>query len=274
VRRDEAFSHTVSIGLIFCLILRIGYLVLVTRRGTMTVADDSRRKPSGFEGGVAGLGLSDLIQLNAANRFSGSFRIRHDDHVGVIFFRDGELVHAEQGEKIGEEALCDILEWQRGTFDVEPNIVTARRTIQKGCQHLLLDVHRVIDERRARGGIAAPSPAPPAPSPATKASTTDVVRAIPNVSGAVLLTREGERLGTGGYQDEALAGEVAYLALFGAEFGTLFQAGDLRSATVRASLHHLLLYSTRSHYLGVSSEPESDPDAVDAAVRSALNKAR
>jgi hypothetical protein len=244
----------------------------------MTAADDSRRKASGFEGGVAGLGISDLIQLNAANRFSGSFRIRHDDHIGVIFFRDGEVVHAEQGGKIGEEALCDILEWPRGTFDVEPNVVTTRRTIQKGCQHLLLDVHRVIDERRARGGSSAPSsPAPasaPASAPAAKTSITDVVLAIPNVSRAVVITRAGERVGAGGYQDEALAGQVAYLALFGAEFATLFQAGDLRSATVQASLHHLLLYSNRSHYLGVSSEPESDPEAVDAAIRSALNKAR
>jgi hypothetical protein len=240
----------------------------------MTVADDSRRKASGFEGGIAGLDLSDLIQLNAANRFSGCFRIRHDDHVGVIFFRDGEVVHAEQGGKIGEEALCDILEWQRGTFDVEPNVVAARRTIQKSCQHLLLDAHRMIDERRARVGSSAPSFPAPASAPAAKTSTTDVVRAIPNVSGAVVLTRDGERLGTGGYQDEALAGQIAYLALFGAEFGTLFQAGDLRSATVQASLHHLLLYSTRSHYLGVSSERESDPEAVDAAIRNALNKAR
>jgi len=54
----------------------------------MAVADDSRSKPSGFEGGVAGLGLADLIQLNAGSRFSGCYRVRHDDRVGLIFFRE------------------------------------------------------------------------------------------------------------------------------------------------------------------------------------------
>jgi predicted regulator of Ras-like GTPase activity (Roadblock/LC7/MglB family) len=240
----------------------------------MKVANDSRRNPSGFEGGVAGLGLSDLIQLSAANRFSGSFRVRHDDQIGVIFFRDGEVVHAEMGGKIGEEAFCDILEWQRGSFDAEPNVVAARRTIQKSCQHLLLDAHRMIDERRAQSKSSAPSFPEPAASPAAKTSITELVRAIPDVSGAVVLTSDGKRLGTGGYQDEALAGQVAYLALFGSEFGTLFQAGDLRSAMVDASQHHLLLYSNRSHYLGVSCQPESDPVAVDAAIRNVLNKGR
>lgn len=240
----------------------------------MAVADDSRGQASGFEGGVAGLGLSDLIQLNAANRFSGCFRVRHDDRVGLIFFRDGEVVHAEQGDKVGEEAFIDILEWPRGTFDADPNVVTARRTMQKKCEHLLLDAHRVLDERRARGrSQAPPAPAPAAP-PQAKASTVEVVRAIPDVSGAVVLTRDGQKLGEGSYEDEALAGKVAYLAMVGVELGALFQAGDLRSGTVQAALHHLLLYSTRSHYLGVAAAPESDPEAVDAAIRNALAKGR
>jgi hypothetical protein len=241
----------------------------------MAAADDSRTKPSGFQGGVAGLGLADLIQLNAASRFSGCFRVRHDDRVGLIFFRDGDVVHAEQGGKVGEEAFCDILNWPRGTFDAEPNLVPARRTIQKKCDHLLLDSYRAIDERRARGESPAPSSPAPAPAPAAKTSFVDVVRAIPDVSAALILSRDGERLGAGGHEDQALAGQLAYLALFGAEFGTLFQVGDLRSATVHASLRHLLLYFTnRSQYLGVSAKPESDPEAIDAAIRSAVTKGR
>lgn len=240
----------------------------------MAVVDDSRGKPSGFEGGVAGLGLSDLVQLNAANRFSGCFRVRHEEKVGLIFFRDGEVVHAEQGDRVGEDAFCDILEWPRGTFDADPNVVTARRTIQKKCEHLLLDAHRVIDERRAAGIAPGGAPPPPARDAGRKPTTVDVVRALRDVTGAVVLDREGRRLGQGGYEEDALAGKVAYLALVGAEFGDLFQAGELRSATVQASLHHLLLYTTREHTLGASAAPESDPAAVDATIRGALTKGR
>jgi predicted regulator of Ras-like GTPase activity (Roadblock/LC7/MglB family) len=234
----------------------------------MAVADNSR-KPAGFEGGVAGLGLSDLIQLNASNRFSGCFRVRCDDRVGLIFFRDGDVVHAELDGKVGEEAFCEILAWTRGTFDAEPNVVTARRTIQKKCEHLLLDAHRVIDERRARGGGA---PEAPQAAPAPKASTVDLVAALPGVSAAVILTRDGQKVGERGGGGETLAGETAYLALMGDELGALFQAGEIRAATVQASSRNVLLYSTRSHYLGVSTEPERDPAAVDAAIRSTLAK--
>lgn len=239
----------------------------------MAATGDSRSKSSGFEGGIAGLGLSDLIQLNAANQFSGCFRVRYEERVGLIFFRDGQIVHAEQGGKIGEEAFIDVLQWPGGTFDVEPNIVPARRTIQKTCAHLLLDAHRIMDERRA---TPRNEPAPdPDPTPAAaRTSTVDVVRSVPGVACAVVMTREGQRLGAGGFAEEALAGEAGYLALTAAELGALFQAGDLRSGAVQATSHHLLVYATRTHYLGVSAEPASDPDAVDAALRAALTRTR
>ncbi|HSN92201.1 MAG TPA: DUF4388 domain-containing protein [Anaeromyxobacteraceae bacterium] len=239
----------------------------------MAAADESQRKPSGFQGGMVGLDLPDLVQLNAARRFSGCIRVRSDDREGLIFFRDGDVVHAEQGGRAGEEAFSDILEWPRGTFDADTSVMAAHRTIHKKWEHLLLDAHRVIDERRAKGSAPAPPPSA-GTAPAPKGGTVDVVRALPDVSGAVILTLDGQRVGEGGPQEETLAGKVAYLALLGAEFGTLFQAGQLRAATVQASLHHLLLYVTRSHYLGVSTEPEADPDVVDAAIRSALTKGR
>jgi hypothetical protein len=234
----------------------------------MALPEDDRREAAGFEGGVAGLGLSDLIQLNASSHFSGRVRVRYGERTGDIFFRDGEVVHAEQGGRIGEDAFCDVLEWPRGTFDVEPNVVTARRTIQKSCEHLLLDTHRILDERRS----ARRSPEP-APKPA-KAGTVELVRAVPDVLCAVVLTRDGQRLGEGGYQEDALAGQASYLAMVSAEFGALFQAGEFRFATVKASKQHLMLYTSRGHNLGVSAAPKSDPEAVDAAIRNALTKGR
>jgi Domain of unknown function (DUF4388) len=238
----------------------------------MPVAEDSLSSTMGFEGGVSGLGLSDLVQLNAANRFTGAFRVRHEDHVGLIFFRDGEIVHAEQGGIVGEDAFVEILGWPGGRFEVEPNLLPGTRTIQKTLEHLLLDSHRILDERRA-GRQAAPPPPAPALAP-PRPSSVEVARSIPEVTCAVVLTRDCRRVGKGGHEEEALAGEAGYLALAAAELGALFQAGDLKSGTVHAGRRHLLLYATRSHYLGVTASSESDPDGVDAALRAALSKDR
>jgi uncharacterized protein DUF4388 len=236
----------------------------------MPAVGDSRSSATGFEGGVAGLGLADLVQLNAANRFTGAFRVRHEERVGLIFFRDGEIVHAEQGGIVGEDAFVEILGWPGGKFEVEPNVLPGTRTIQKTLEHLLLDSHRVLDERRA-GHQAAPPP--PAAAPA-KPSSVEVARSIPEVTCAVVLTRECRRVGKGGYEEEALAGETGYLALAATELGALFQAGELKSGAVHGGRRHLLLYATRTHYLGVSASSESDPDGVDAALRAALSKGR
>lgn len=245
----------------------------------MSVAEDSRSSTTGFEGGVAGLGLPDLIQLNAANRFTGAFRVRHEERVGLIFFRDGEVVHAEQGGRFGEDAFVEILSWPGGRFEVEPNVLAGTRTIQKTLAPLLLESHRILDERRA-GRPAAPAPAPverraPTPVPAgARPSAVDVARSIPEVTGAVVLTKDCRRVGKGGHDEDALAGEAGYLALAAAELGALFQAGELKSGAVHGGQRHLLLYATRSHYLGVSASAESDPDGVDAALRAALSKGR
>src|SRR3990172_11778412 len=117
---------------------------------------------NGFEGEVVGLGLSDVIQLNANNRFSGCIAVGYEQSRGLLFFRDGEIIHAEQDGKVGEEAFCCIVGWPGGRFSVQPNVATTRSSIQKSWQHLLLDAHRLLDERRAHQ--ARPSPLSALPS--------------------------------------------------------------------------------------------------------------
>jgi hypothetical protein len=233
---------------------------------------------TGFEGEVAGLSLPDLIQLNARNRFSGRFAVENDGQQGLIFFRDGEIVHAERGSLQGEEAFREILHWPAGRFRVEPDVITARRTIQKSCEHLILDALRALDEHGSR---AAPQAAPardafggaaPQPKAASSRAALDSIRGVAGVADAVLLTRGGKRLGNEGYEAEVLAGQAAFLAMFGVELSDIFQAGELRFASVQGSAHHLLLYATRSHYLGVSAHCEAVIGVVDAGIRSALTE--
>lgn len=242
----------------------------------MARADDTKgRAALGFEGEVAGMELTDVLQVNARNRFSGCVRIQNGASLGVVFFRDGDIVHAEQGAKIGEEAFVDILQWQQGRLSVELNVVAARRTIDKSCEHLLLDTHRILDERRAgRREPARPAPPPPPAGP-DPGPVVELVRSIPGVDEAVLITRQGQSLGDEGYASELLAGQVAYLAMLGAEFGALFQGGEVRSASVEGTDRHMLLYASKSHHtLGVFARPDAQVGAVDAAIRGALTRTR
>jgi predicted regulator of Ras-like GTPase activity (Roadblock/LC7/MglB family) len=228
------------------------------------------RPGSGFGGEVAGMGLADVLQVNAHNRFSGSLRVRNGEQSGVVYFHDGDIVHAEQGARVGEVGLIEILQWKQGHFIVEQNVVSARRTINKSCEHLLLEAHRQLDERTAGRGEAPPAPAAAARQPGT---ATDLIRSIPGVTGAVLSTGDGQCLGEKGHAAETLAGQTAYLIMFCDEFGSLFGTGELRSAGVEGSDQHMLLYASKARrYLGVFARADADVKVVDVAIRGLLTK--
>ncbi len=121
-----------------------------------------RRSPKGadgFEGAVAGLGLADIIQLNGHNHFSGCVTVQSQSSSGRVFFRDGQIVHAEADDLKGEPAFYEIMQWPGGKFSVQPNVSTAVRSIERTWEFLLMDAYRLIDEGRRSGRL------PPAPKP-------------------------------------------------------------------------------------------------------------
>lgn len=233
-------------------------------------SDAPSRSSAGFEGEVAGLGLTDILQVNATNGFSGLVRVQNGDATGAIFFRDGDVVHAELGEKTGEAAFFEIVAWQGGRFAVQTNVFTALRTIQKTCNHLLLEAHAYHDEQRKLGDVPARAPAAPPAAAAQAASIVELARRVPDVTNAVLLTRDGARVGSGGYDAEILGGQALFVGLLANELGGSLAAGELRSGAVEGSRRHVLLFTSRTHVLGVTARPDADVGAVDAALRAAL----
>lgn len=113
----------------------------------------------GFNGEVAGLGLADVVQLNAQIRLTGAISIRSGQRSGFVFMSDGQVVHAEQGDLLGEAAFYEIMTWRGGCFAVKPNVETTRSTIRQPLTFLLLEAHRRLDERRAGRNLGARSAA-------------------------------------------------------------------------------------------------------------------
>lgn len=225
--------------------------------------------PEGFAGAVTGLGLSDVIQLNGQNRFSGCIAVHYDVSTGLLFFRDGEIVHAEQGASVGEEAFYEIMRWPGGRFAVQPNVATTSRTIHRGTTHLLLEAHRLIDERRAGRDEAAP-----APGRDRATSVIDRIRAVEGVEYALLLTPEGARIGDDSYDGETLEGQTVYLAMLGERLGDVFRTGHVRSALVQGSERHLLLVSTARHGVSVVIAGSATPGVVESEIRKLLQAPR
>jgi len=99
-----------------------------------------------FYGHITGFSLADIIQIKAQNRYSGALTVDFNQQQGTIFFHCGEIIHAEQNQTVGEEALYRLLAWPEGIFTSAPSFSTTQVSIRESTQYLLLEAHRRIDE--------------------------------------------------------------------------------------------------------------------------------
>lgn len=65
-------------------------------------------------------------------------------HRGLIGFRDGEIVHAEDGTSQGEEAFFSILSWELGVFECDERPVETE-SIGESWDFLLMESLRRLD---------------------------------------------------------------------------------------------------------------------------------
>jgi len=59
----------------------------------------------------------------------GGLSIQQDHSKGIIYFRDGEIVHAEQGAIRGMDAIYIMLGWKEGDFSCQPELEAATVSI-------------------------------------------------------------------------------------------------------------------------------------------------
>lgn len=88
----------------------------------------------GFQGTVDGIDLMDIVQFNGLSQATSALKVTTADHEGMIFFKNGEVVHAMCGQTSGEEAFFKILEFHGGTLQnirgVEPPIMSIKNNLE------------------------------------------------------------------------------------------------------------------------------------------------
>ncbi len=100
----------------------------------------------GFSGEIDGLSLVDIVQFACLSRDERKLTVLHEGNQGLIYFADNEIVHAEFGELVGEDAFYRIMSWPSGTFRMIFS-ECSDRTIDSSWNFLLLEVARRFDEQ-------------------------------------------------------------------------------------------------------------------------------
>lgn len=107
---------------------------------------DSIADQRGFTGNISDFQLSDIIQLNCLGRLNSALSVKTEGDEGIIYFREGEIIHAETKQLEGQSAFFSMMSWQGGEFSVLRNKTAPRETISLGWQSLLLEGMRRADE--------------------------------------------------------------------------------------------------------------------------------
>ena len=100
---------------------------------------------TGFRGSVHGLSLVDILQMFHYGKRSVTLSMA-DSVCCQIHMKNGEVIHAERGDKIGEQALKSILTLPSGALKTSA-LETEQTTIERSFQSLLLDMLRELDEQ-------------------------------------------------------------------------------------------------------------------------------
>ena len=114
-----------------------------------------------LEGNLSHLDLPGIIQMLGHSRQTGVLYVNAGAIDGIIFLLAGDVIHAEAGECVGDEAVVHIVkacnDVDYGVYKFVPGSTAATRTILRSATELVLEALREIDEEREQqheeGGI-------------------------------------------------------------------------------------------------------------------------
>jgi hypothetical protein len=99
-----------------------------------------------LQGNLEDFELTDVFQLIQLGQKDGGLRIQSDNDVGIVYFKNGMVIHAKTNSVQGEPAIDSILSWKKGRFVFNPSEETLEHTVDLPIQQVILEAARRIDE--------------------------------------------------------------------------------------------------------------------------------
>lgn len=90
--------------------------------------------------------LNDVFQFIQMGGKDGALHIKSDKGVSAIYFKSGNILHAEMGVYEGIDVINELLKWKDGTFNFIPEEESDKITINLPVQNVILEAARQVDE--------------------------------------------------------------------------------------------------------------------------------
>lgn len=107
-----------------------------------------------LKGRLKDLPLSDILQILHAEKRTAGIHLGSEKGFGRVYLKSGEVVHATYRDLTGVDAFRELITWQAGDFDVEPDEVAPAQTISpvyEGLNWLLKEGSKTPEAASAKG---------------------------------------------------------------------------------------------------------------------------
>lgn len=106
----------------------------------------------GVTGTLGLFSLVDLFQLLSSSARTGRLAIDHPEARAKVYFDKGQVVHAEFGDMVGDDAVYALFDDEQGSFEFTIGLPAPRNTIGVSTENLMLESIRRLDESRRDSG--------------------------------------------------------------------------------------------------------------------------
>jgi uncharacterized protein len=199
-----------------------------------------------LKGSLADLSVADLIQLHCQSGTRALLTAQRGQENVVVYFEEGQVVHAESATLQGEDTVYDLLTWESGTFEVEQGRAAPTRTITLPWSALIMEGMRRLDEQqhsvtniKEQGAMAGET---------RRDRLAKILRSLidtsGDISGVAVVSMDGLIMAADlpSTVDQARVGAVAaaILSLSGRSVGQL-KRGELQQTTIQGTDGYILI---------------------------------
>jgi predicted regulator of Ras-like GTPase activity (Roadblock/LC7/MglB family)/DNA-binding response OmpR family regulator len=140
------------------------------------IVEEILNQDEGFQGTIEGIELIDIVQFNGLSKATAALKVTTVDREGMIFFKNGEVVHAIYGEESGEGAFFEILGFHGGNLQNIKGVEPPVTSISNSLESLLIEAtlkSDEVDRKNTPINDTPPSDTGPAISPSLQTDDSD-----------------------------------------------------------------------------------------------------
>ena len=101
-----------------------------------------------IRGRLSEMNIIDLLQSLELGQKTCSLTITRDGENCRMFFSEGQIHHAELGSVTGDAAVYRVARWADGSFQIDFNARSDKKTTTQSTQGLLMEALRLLDEQK------------------------------------------------------------------------------------------------------------------------------